>query len=348
MGSMAFWYEKNSNTAGAQLDAVMNFNLWTQCDTSSASFLDIGFKISGISAARKLYYYIPFAGISVDDLSLKINKSKAIGAIFNEKYSVIDISDSNHFWPIRDDVNNSIAFVIYSWNNDSGDSAVQVIQKGYRDGVCLEIDVDKLRRQVVSIPNAQFTENDVFYFRFRIQIPGPKQSNTIVRKYTPPNSFLQSTLATTYIVDFRFDDLRSLPEAISSKIVTPNTDFVPVSKLHFLMMTKAHVDVETGARDISLRELEDETWDDYIDNKFDTKDVVAYHCAEKAKKEHPPIKQWEFFAKVKVNNSTWQVVIVYLLVLAVITIIFNLVSSFLWEWICSFFPGGLFVPKPGA
>lgn len=333
MGSMAFWYEKKQSTTGAEFNAVMNFNLWTQCDAKSASFLDIGFKISCISAAKKLYYYIPFteeSAKSVEDLSLKINNSKAIGAIFNEKYSVTDIPESNRFWPIKD-ANNSIAFVVYSWKGVSSDSAVQIVQSDYEDGVCLEIDVDKIRQQVASIPNAQFTENDVFYFRFRVKIPDPKQNNTIVRKYTPQNSFLQSTLATTYIVDFRFDDLRSLPEAISSKIITSGTDFVPVSKLHFLMMTKAHVDVETGARDISLRELEYKTWDNYIGNKFDTKDVVAYHCAEKVKNDHPPIKQWEFFAKIKVNNSTWKVVVIYLLVLALISIFFNLCSNQLWE-----------------
>lgn len=152
---------------------------------------------------------------------------------------------------------------------------------------------------------------------------------------------MQSTLATTYIVDFRFDDLRSLPEAISNKIISTNTDFVPVSKLHFLLMTKAHVDVETGARDISLRELENATWDNYIDKKFDTKDVVAYHCAEK--KIDKSIKQWEFFAKIKVNNSTWRVVALYLLVLAIITISFNLLSNWLWDGICGFFIIGNFL-----
>lgn len=347
MGSMAFWYEKNMNATGVELGAVMNFNLWTQCDTSSDSFLDIGFMLSGISAAKKLYYYIPFEGVAVEDLSLKINNSKAIGAIFNEKYSVVDFSGSNRFWPIQNDADRKVAFVIYSWKDDT-DDAIKVVDSGYKNGVCLEINVDKIVQQIDNVPNAQFTKEDVFYFRFRVRIPDPKQTNTIVRRYTPPNSFLQSTLATTYIVDFRFDDLRSLPDAISSKIITPNTNFVPISKLHFLLMTKAHVDVETGARDISLRELEDETWDDYIDKKFGTKDVVAYHCAVKRNAEQPPIKQWEFFAKIKVNNSTWRVVVVYLIALAIITIVLNLASSLLWEWICTFFPNGIFAPTPSG
>ena len=41
MGSMAFWYEKNVDAENVKLDAVMNFNLWTQCSTNDDSFLDI-------------------------------------------------------------------------------------------------------------------------------------------------------------------------------------------------------------------------------------------------------------------------------------------------------------------
>ena len=102
-------------------------------------------------------------------------------------------------------------------------------------------------------------------------------------------------------------------------------------------MTKAHVDVETGAQDASLRELEEGVWEDYIETKFNTKDVVAYHCAEKVPEGQDPIKQWEFFAKLKVNNSTWSVVSIYLFALGIITICFNLLSNLLLEWLKNIF-----------
>ena len=336
MGSMAFWYEKNQANRSSKIEAVMNFNLWTQCGAEAESFLDIGFMISGISAAKKLFYYIPFAKASVEDLSSKINKAKAIGAIFNEKYSVIDMPGTNRFWPVQDETehaNVKKAFVIYAWSNSGSDGAVTTVDCADSSGVCIEIDVVKIMQQIDNLQNSRVSKDDKFYFRFRVKIPDPKQADTIVRKYTPPNSFLQSTLATTYIVDFRFDDLRSLPERISDKIAQTCNEFVNVSKLHFFLMTKAHVDVETGARDISLRELEDKTWDEYIDERFETKDVVAFHCAEKQKKDEKPIRQWEFFAKIKVNNSTWSVVSIYLFALAVITVGLNFLSNWLWELI---------------
>lgn len=339
MGSMAFWYDKDPNKADIELKSVMNFNLWTQCSTNGESFLDIGFNVFGISAAKKLHYYIPFDTDKADvkDLSLKINNSKAIGAIFNEKYSVIDIPTSNCFWPVQNGSDQSTAFVIYSWAKGNTDNIVQIYTVDDINGFCHDIDVEKFLQKIKDTPNAPFTEIDKFYFRFRVPVPHPQNADTIVRKYTPPNSFLQSTLATTYIVDFRFDDLRSLPEIISNKIIVSDSAFVPVSKLHFLLMTKAHVDVETGAQDASLRELEEGVWEDYIETKFNTKDVVAYHCAEKVPEGQDPIKQWEFFAKLKVNNSTWSVVSIYLFALGIITICFNLLSNLLLEWLKNIF-----------
>lgn len=350
MGSMAFWYTKitpdkltdelNGDIQQPEIDpnhqlkAVMNFNLWTQCDKTSESFLDIGFMLENITAAEKIYYYIPFANAQVDDLSLLINNSKIIGAIFNEKYSTLDIPGKNRFWPVQNDTGKN-SFVIYSWKGNGKLRAVEFVPYENTGGL-LEIDVKSVIDQIEGIPCASFSKNDCFYFRFRVNIPNPKQHDTIVREYTPPNSFLQSTLATTYIVDFRFNDLRSLPDSIIDELTPRNHEFVHVKKLHFLLMTKAHVDVETGVRDFSLRELEEKTWDEYIQDKFETKDIVAYHCAEKRKEDEPPIKQWEFFAKIKVNKSTKKVLGLYFIVLLITSVLFNLLSSFLWQQICCF------------
>ena len=61
MGSMAFWADLRDGSSIKPPNAVMNFNLWTQCDKANkASFLDIGFIVSNIFNAEKLHFYLPF------------------------------------------------------------------------------------------------------------------------------------------------------------------------------------------------------------------------------------------------------------------------------------------------
>ena len=324
MGSLAFWAQKKT-AATDQTSAVMNFNLWSQCDEKGNSFLDIGFVVSNIWASSFLHFYIPFGTeADITDLSSIIKDANVIGAIFNEKYSVTDLPDTPSFWPVRDEAKKQPAFVIYSWSGHP-DTAVSIRKDSSIPGAFIDIDVQKIEKQLETLSTASTLKNGDFYFRFRINIPSPEGEDAIVRKYTPANTFLQSTFATTYIIDFRFNDNRSLPVSVSNAIIQKGNDFVGVSKLHFLLMTKAHVDVETGAEGVSIRELERDIWDGYIGERFNSKDIVAYHTAKKSE-----TKQWEFFAKLKVNNSTTQVVLTYLVALGVITTIFNVFST----WIC--------------
>lgn len=328
MGSMAFWAKQKAAQGESRTSVVLNFNLWTQCDKKVDSFIDIGFKITDIFSSEKMTFFIPFGSKSdIKDLSSLIHNTNVIGVIFNEKYSVTDLPDTKCFWPVTDIANDKTAFIIYSWESHAGQSAISF--KDAYNGVCCEIDVNKLESQIDSYNNPNVTKKDDYYFRFRIKVPDSDSLDAIIKKYVPADSFLQSTFATTYIVDFRFNDIRSLPEGVNSAVIEKDNDFVAINKLHFLLMTKAHVDVETGTKDVSIRELELNTWDSYVENRFDTKDIVAYH--EKVVGQSQNIRRWEFFAKLKVNNSTLKIILTYLLALGVITIGYNIISA----WICT-------------
>lgn len=332
MGSLAFWQETNGMSNKKSATAVMNFNLWSHCGKNADSFLDIGFKISNFTSASKYFFYIPFGSPSeISDLAPVINKSKIIGAIFNEKFSITDLPNTDHFWPVKDESQGEPAFIIYAWGINPTQSAVKVTKQSGIDGSLITIDADTISRQIDDFNNPNVKKECDFYFRFRIALSDSEINSSIVRSYKPKNTFLQSTFATTYIVDFRFNDIRSLPDDISSTIIKTGNSFVDVTKLHFFLMTKAHVDVETGDKDNSLRELELNVWDDYVAKKFETKDIVAYHCSKTPGKPDTFISQWEFFAKLRVNNSTFCVLATYLLALGFITIVFNIISS----WICS-------------
>lgn len=332
MGSMAFCYDKKKSDSASNVkpSAVMNFNLWTQCSSSEDSFIDIGFLVSNISASSKLHFYMPFPQAKIQDISKTIKDSKLISAIFNEKYSVVDSSNTDNFWVVLEA--EKVKFVIYSWNEKNNGS---VSQRGLDHGTLITIDTEKMLKEVKDVNDPQVSSKMDFYFRFRVDVPSPTKDHTIVRKYAPSSNFLQSTWATTYIVDFRFNDVRSLPNEIIPSPNSKESEFVPIKKLHFFLMTKAHVDVEIGTGNIILRELEENTWAKYIEEKFSTKDIVAYHCSEKVPENKPPIRQWEFFAKLKVTNSALKTIIFYFIVLTGITVILNCLSNFVWEMIIS-------------
>lgn len=332
MGSMAFWADLKSETRDTLPKAVMNFNLWAQCGkTKEPSFLDIGFIVSNIFSAEKLHFYIPFGKkTDVRDLADLICNTETIGAIFNEEYSVTDLPVTRKLWPVRDESQGKTVFVIYKWDPSESEPAVKINELDNHQGLRIDIDPKIIESEIDRLNSTKVEKTDDFYFRFRVNLPTSDENDSLVRRYTPANTFLQSTFATTYIVDFRLNDNRSLPESIRTEVFRRSPVFVDIEKLHFLLMTKAFVDVETGTDDLTIRELELNTWDNYIEHKFDAKDIVAYHCAIKKSALKKTIKQWEFFAKLRVNNSSFKVALLYLLVLGLITISFNLLSSWLF------------------
>ena len=228
MGSMAFWADL-AEPSQKPPTAVMNFNLWTQCGKAKdASFLDIGFIVSNIISADKLHFFIPFGTKNeVRDLADLISNANTIGAIFNEKYSVTDLSDTK-LWLVQDESKGNTVFAIYKWQSFESESAVRIREVENHQGLCIDIDPKKIESEVDRLGGPKVTKTDDFYFRFRVKLPTLTGSDALVRKYTPANTFLQSTFATTYIVDFRLNDNRSLPEGISSAI----SDFVAITKLH--------------------------------------------------------------------------------------------------------------------
>ena len=230
MGSMAFWYDKKKSNSNVdnKLSAVMNFNLWTQCSSGEESFIDIGLLVSNISAAAKLHFYMPFPSVKVQDISKTIKESKLISAIFNEKYSVVDKSNTDNFWPVLEA--DEVKFIIYSWDVQNNGP---VTQSDLNHGTLITIDTEKIEKEVKKVSDQQVSSESDFYFRFRVDIPSPTKDHTIVRKYAPSSNFLQSTWATTYIVDFRFNDVRSMPNEIIPSPNSEESEFVPVKKLHF-------------------------------------------------------------------------------------------------------------------
>lgn len=322
MDSFAFWCQKKDGRTES-VTAIMNFNLWTQCGWDKCKtfrdFLDVGFLISNLKATEKLFFYIPFEIGKEDivDLGCKLTQSKILNAIFNENYCVTDIGNQQKHWLVKDS-ESSTAKVVFDLSLLKGNN--YAVQKIY-GGTLVTIDSSN----VMNYSGAD--NNRDFYMRFRIRC----DAASFIREFKPKKSFLQSTIASTYIIDFRFNNLRSLDSDLIENAQSKNHEFIYFTKLHFFLMTKADIEVDGNS---CPRELEEDIWQNYVDNR-DTADVVAYHSSKK-NDSHQTSLAWEYFTKLKVNKSTRKIFAFYIGWLSLITITLNIISSaickFLFKW----------------
>ena len=280
--------------------------------------MDIGMKLAELDAAQQLYLFIPFPvdKSSLCDLGQKLTESRMLNAVFNENYSIEDIPLSKH-WRVKDEKGTPL-FYLYTLDMD------QDIQLSSFGG-----------GTILSIPTRNIILNgspSQYYLRFRIN--GPAMAGRLIRLYQPKNSWLQSTVSTMHTVNFRFNYRRSLSLSLIEKFHEGQNGMVKIKALHFLLMTRAHIDVVTGQPSSSMRELEEGLWDNYVGDQ-DTSDIVAYHCKKKAENQQEDIGDWEFFGRLKTNKSTLRIISYYLFWLGIITVFFNLLST----WISTFFLG---------
>ena len=337
--SFAFWYHTRNEDSQASnedspaptkdISAVLNFNLWVQCGWKCSPLLDIGFKIKNLQVADELYFFLPLP-ISeeqktayLEDLGCKFMQTELVDAVFNESYATTIAANSKTI-----DVENisdpSDKFKIYQL-----DISHDIELDQFADGTILKIKTDKIIKAKTTVSN-----DSTYYLRFRIK---NKELPFLIHNYSSPAKALQSMFNTTYMIDFRYHNVRSLDKTLIEKFSEKGNSPINVTSLHFLLMTKAYVDVSNSDFK-SVRKIEQDVWKSYVDGQ-DTNDLVAYHYAHKAKstssKEEPItehesayISSSEFFAKFRVEKS---VIKLYVVVTISIGIIGSIVGSVLFE-----------------
>ncbi len=336
MDSFAFSYELNKDFKELKEDelpsATMNFNLWTFCDFEPDQFkLDIGFKIKNISNIKNMCFYVPFKVDEEDivDLGEALSENnKVLCAIFNEAYSVQRIANSKLVKIVKPKSSNA-EFYIYAL-----DTAENIAIEYYKvnKGTFLYINVDKIKSSFKNMGN----DFNTCYFRFRIQ---SEELKRIVRDYPVKNRFFETKVYSTYLIDFRLNNMRSMDESLIEKM-SNELDFMNMDSVHFLLMTRADVDVDTNSFTKAGRVLEDGIWEKYIylngSKVKNLKDIIAYHAAQK-KDENKYIESWEFFTKMKVGKCSKKTIGAFIGVTAVIGVCVNIISNILWMFLQKIF-----------
>lgn len=141
------------------------------------------------------------------------------------------------------------------------------------------------------------------------------------------------------MIDFRYNNVRSLDRTLIEQFYRTGNKRIQVKSLHFLLMTKAYIDVESQTIS-SVRKLETNVWSDYIcdDKKRNLEDIVAYHHSFKPKQNKQNgekqnenfLTSAEIFLKIRKTKTK---IVYYVIVAVLISIFSSFLSSFLTKYI---------------
>lgn len=339
MNSFAFWYKvKDSNPGKAStnqnVEATMNFNLWCQCGWKEKNhkgkkglpYLDIGFKIKHLNLATTLFLFLPLRireeekTLLIEDLGCKFSQTELVDAVFNESYATT-IAANKKTIKVESTLNSPLGdngehFYIYQLDIEH-----DLTLESFADGTIAVIETENIINSICD------EEDPTYYLRFRIK---NCQLDFLIHQYTAPNSAIQSLFNTTYMIDFRYHNIRSLHKTLIERFNKTNTRVVAITSLHFLLMTKAYIDVSVNHPGLKgTRKIENRVWDEYVNNN-DTVDLLAYHIVQKPdKSDKSYISSSELFAKFRVEKS---IIWIYLIFTIGLGIIGSLVASLLLEF----------------
>lgn len=338
MDSFALAYIPAKEEIDYDFSIKVNINLWTQCGWGNDEpVLDIGLMVSKISSSAQVRVYIPFTiqKKNLTDLCECLSMdADLLGAVFNEPYTSADVPEQKKKAEVFEGKSKKTKFILYKLDfSCENDVKLSPYKKDKQTkGTFLDFNTKNI------VGNIENGDCDTYYLRFRIQSSELKKC---VREYEAPNRYFETLVNSTYMVDIRFNNTRSMDRSLVQELTTQNGwSLAPINGLHFLLMTKVDVDVSNDFN--SSRVLEKETWNKYVNPNKEgrtTEDIIAYHSSKKfilpqqmISDEHvvQDIGSWEFFTRVKAGHCNAKTIIPYVILL----VLFNVASNIVFNMLC--------------
>lgn len=312
MGSLAIWAQKRDmNIQKAETEVHVNF--FIDYNRKDKPMLDFGLKVKNVDELSAIYLYIPYTlpECVIQDLGeILSNKKEVLNALFNENFEVKNINIPKYSEVQKEE---HTVFYIYSL-----DVAHDIDLSFDYDGTILKIIPGNLPEKV---------QNADIYYRFRITDWVLENIKVNIKQ---KDAVLLSTVVRQSFIDFRFNDYKSLNQSLLELINDKENVPVKLSKLHFLLVTRADVNVDS-AEAHTERALETDIWGQYFNNMSKPL-MVANHWKRKPKAGEY-VDNAIIYVKFRENICSWGTICSYLLALGALSIIFNLLT----EAICQLF-----------
>lgn len=317
MKSLALWYKPQGVKPKEPATVEMHVNIWKLPLVKKKEFerfIDIGLLITNAQSVSELYIYYPtkIDKSKIIDLGVKIVNSsddKLLNTLFNANFNKNQTANSD-YWQITNSAKDEL-FSIYKLK----DSNIKVsdLNHGSKISICLKGNVPEKT-----------------YIRIRINHDYTSLFSHIDK---PSNAIFQSAFSKTEIIDFRINEARELSNELLEHIDMEGGIYF-FSKIHFFFICSSREEfLFSHVPFISARQLEKDRWKDYIglDNIKDEA-ILAYHW--KVKQDDKPINDFNALVQTKYENNTKRTIVKYIVILMILTIIFNLLSNVIYNGAC--------------
>lgn len=327
---------KRSISEAEALEAEFHFNYWPKSvsdHTQKTPYLDIGVKFCKYADLDSFHFWFPnptkkqhhfthyFKKIhsttlteeNFEDLGCLLKDNELASSIFNQNLHIA--SDATkpkqlQVTNISKEVDNR--FIIYELTKED------IHISSNLDGIDLTI----YMTNIISVSNSS-----PIYVRFRLKGDFLKSIERIVKV---KNKLFQSAFTQTSYIDFRFNDTRSMHKSLREHYLNKKHLKLKISKVHFLLMTRSEEEVTTPAN-ISARILEPNIWTKYLTHKI-CNVCVANHWRFSMKNDNA-FDTCIVYARYKVLHCNMTTIFLYILLLLIMTLIFNLISNAVYDYL---------------
>lgn len=330
---MAVWCASSGDISKTSMET--HFNFWRLAGdkrffkgvrNQGRDFIEIGVLITNPTPIQSICIYLPIAIRREDtyDSGALLEETSVAQGIFNEKLDCVKKSS-----PDRIDLktDNKLFCVVHKFIRKGGDidPSHLEITNDFASGTIIKI----TKTSIDSVCH-QIADGDKIYFRLRIYLPADKAS-PFIRVISPWDRRFQSGFEEIEYIDFRLNELRTLPPQVENRIRDDEKGVhVPITLVAFL--TAFPVQSELSASSIhwhKTRLLEHDPWNGYVPGGIPG-GMVVYHGR---KDNIEGVSDFSSFVKLHTRRSGRRILITYLLIAFLFGLAGNVTGSFAYSWL---------------
>ena len=236
----------------------------------------------------------------VDLVSRLASDRELMCTVFNENLTIASKPTKSYHLIKNED--ESLLFLLYELSNENIVDINYSRDNGYT--------VIKIANNLETIPPK--TAKNI-YVRFRILL-NDVHAFSIQRNVS--NDWFQSAFSSSYMFDFRLNDVRELDKKVSEKLKHDHYEMAKLNKVHFFYMADADEVVENGSSmKLDSRLLETQRWHSYFGNNVQlNRENLAHHwkkCILKTVRKDDEGKQVDEYVRTPFDDFSLYFKVVY-------------------------------------